>query len=141
MLVTASVLGPPAGIMALALHCTGSLGRLFAESFENVAQEPVRAISATGAPRVAIAGFAHLPMASPTLAVHILFRLEWNVRAATVVGIIGAGGVGEALFHSMQLFFYREMMAYILITGLLVAAVDLISTRLRHALGLGEVFA
>lgn len=140
VIVTASVLGPAAGIAALAFHCTGSLGRLFAESFENIAPEPVRAISATGASRIATVGFAFLPMALPTLAVHTLFRLEWNVRAATVVGIIGAGGVGEALFHSMQLFFYREMMAYILVTGLLVAAVDFTSSRLRKALQLGEAY-
>jgi phosphonate transport system permease protein len=139
--ITASVLGPPAGIAALALHCTGSLGRLFAESFENIAVEPVRSLAATGASRVSMALFAFLSMAAPTLAVHVLFRLEWSVRAAAVVGIIGAGGIGEALFHSMQLFFYREMMGYILVTGLLVAAVDLTSSRLRKALHLTEVYA
>jgi len=139
--VTASILGPPAGVAALALHCTGSLGRLFAESFENIAAEPVHAISATGASRFSTALFAFLPMALPTLAVHALFRLEWNVRAAAVLGIIGAGGVGEALYHAMQLFFYRQMMAYILVTGLLVATVDFLSSRSRKALGLGEVYA
>lgn len=139
--VTASILGPPAGIAALTLHCTGSFGRLFAESFENISPEPVRAISATGASRAATAIFAFLPMAIPTLAVHTLFRLEWNVRAAAVVGIIGAGGVGEALFHSMQLFFYRQMMGYILVTGLLIAAVDFTSSQLRKALHLTEVYA
>ncbi len=139
--VTASILGPPAGVAALALHCTGSLGRLFAETFENIAAEPVHAISATGASRLSTALFAFLPMALPTLAVHTLFRVEWNVRAAAVLGIIGAGGVGEALFHAMQLFFYRQMMAYILVTGLLVAAVDFLSSRSRKALGLGEVYA
>jgi phosphonate transport system permease protein len=141
IVVTASVLGPPAGIAALALHCTGSLGRLFAESFENIAPEPVLAIEASGASRVSTALFAFLPMALPTLAVHTLFRLEWNVRAATVVGIIGAGGVGEALFHAMQLFFYRQMIAYILVTGLMVAAVDFAGSRARRALHLGEVYA
>lgn len=138
--ITASVLGPPAGIAALAMHCTGSLGRLFAESFENVAVEPIRSIAATGASRVSMALFAFLPVAAPTLAVHLLFRLEWSVRAAAVVGIIGAGGIGEALFHSMQLFFYQEMMGYILVTGLLVAAVDLTSSRLRKTLHLSEVY-
>lgn len=138
--VTASILGPLAGVAALGLHSTGSLGRLFAESFENIAPEPVRAISATGASRISTAVFAFLPIASPTLAVHTLFRLEWNVRAATVVGIIGAGGVGEALFHAMQLFFYRQMMAYILITGLLVASVDFTSSRLRKAFHLTEIY-
>lgn len=141
ILVTASVLGPPAGIAALTLHCTGSLGRLFSESFDNVAQEPIRALSATGASRFTLALFGYIPMAAPTLAVHTLFRLEWNVRAAAVVGIIGAGGVGEVLYHSMQLFFYPRMLSYVLITGLLVAAVDLTSSVLRRALRLGEIYA
>jgi phosphonate transport system permease protein len=139
--VTGSVLGPLAGVVALGLHSTGSLGRLFAESFENIAPEPVRAITATGASTIATALFAFLPIASPTLAVHTLFRLEWNVRAATVVGIIGAGGIGEALFQAMQLFFYQQMMAYILVTGSLVAAVDFGSSRLRKALHLSEIYA
>lgn len=141
ILVTASVLGPPAGIAALALHCTGSLGRLFSESFDNVPQGPIQALASTGAPRTALALFGFIPLAAPTLAVHVLFRLEWNVRAAAVVGIIGAGGIGEELYHAMQLFFYSRMLTYILITGALVAMVDLLSSILRRTLGLGEVFA
>jgi phosphonate transport system permease protein len=64
-----------------------------------------------------------------------LFRLEWNVRAAAVIGMIGAGGIGGALFNSQQLFFYRETMAWILVTWLLVAAVDFAGSRVRRRLG------
>jgi phosphonate transport system permease protein len=64
-----------------------------------------------------------------------LFRLEWNVRAAAVIGMIGAGGIGGALFNSQQLFFYRETMAWILVTWLLVAVVDLAGSRVRRRLG------
>jgi phosphonate transport system permease protein len=64
-----------------------------------------------------------------------LFRLEWNVRAAAVIGMIGAGGIGGALFNSQQLFFYRETMAWILVTWLLVAMVDLAGSRVRRRLG------
>ena len=73
--------------------------------------------------------------------VHTLFRLEWNVRAATIVGVIGAGGIGQALFNAQQLFFYRQMTAYILITWLIVAAVDYASGRFRTDLGLMERYA
>ena len=113
MLVSAIGTGPEAGVIALALHGTGSLGRLYAESFENIRTDPVHSIAATGARPLAIAGFAYLPLAVAPLAVHTLFRLEWNVRAATIVGVIGAGGIGQALYNAQQLFFYQQMAAYI----------------------------
>ncbi|HYK17828.1 MAG TPA: ABC transporter permease subunit [Bryobacteraceae bacterium] len=141
LLVSVIGTGPEAGVVALALHGTGSLGRLYAESFENIRTEPVHAIAATGARPLAIAGFAYIPLALAPLVVHTLFRLEWNVRAATIVGVIGAGGIGQALFNAQQLFFYRQMTAYILITWLIVAAVDYASGRFRTDLGLMERYA
>jgi len=140
VLVTAIGVGPQAGVFALALHATGALGRLYAESFENIPAEPVRAIAATGAGPVAVAAFAVVPLALAPLAVHTLFRLEWNVRAATIVGVIGAGGIGGALFNAQQLFFYRQMMAYIAITWLLVLTVDSGSGFLRRRMKLMEVY-
>ena len=65
-----------------------------------------------------------VPLALPPMAIHTLFRLEWNVRAAAIVGLIGAGGIGQALFNAMQLFFYKQMAAYIVITGALVWLMD-----------------
>jgi phosphonate transport system permease protein len=140
LLVTAIGVGPRAGVFALALHATGSLGRLYAESFENIPVDPVRAIAATGASPIAVAGFAYFPLALAPLAVHTLFRLEWNVRAATVVGVIGAGGIGGALFNAQQLFFYKQMMAYIVLTWLLVLTVDSSSAFLRRRMKLMEVY-
>jgi phosphonate transport system permease protein len=142
-LVLVSVIGtgPEAGIIALALHGTGSLGRLYSESFENIRTEPMHSIAATGARPLAIAGFAFLPLAIAPLSVHTLFRLEWNVRAATIVGVIGAGGIGQALYNAQQLFFYRQMAAYIAITWLIVAAVDYGSSRFRQDMGLMERYA
>jgi phosphonate transport system permease protein len=142
-LVLVSIIGtgPEAGIIALALHGTGSLGRLYAESFENIRTEPVHSIAATGARPLAVAGFAYLPLALAPLAVHTLFRLEWNVRAATIVGVIGAGGIGQALYNAQQLFFYRQMAAYIAITWVIVAAVDYASSRFRSDMGLMERYA
>jgi phosphonate transport system permease protein len=142
-LVLVSIIGtgPEAGVIALALHGTGSLGRLYAESFENIRIAPANSIAATGARPLAIAGFAYLPLAIAPLAVHTLFRLEWNVRAATIVGVIGAGGIGQALYNAQQLFFYRQMAAYIAITWVIVAAVDYASSRLRSDMGLMERYA
>jgi phosphonate transport system permease protein len=141
ILVSAIGIGPQAGIVALALHATGALGRLYAESFENVPSEPVHSLAATGARPLAIAGFAFIPLALAPIAVHTLFRLEWNIRAATVLGVIGAGGIGEALFNAQQLFFYKQMMAYIVITWLLVATVDFASGSVRKKMNLLEVAA
>jgi phosphonate transport system permease protein len=141
ILVSAIGIGPQAGIAALALHTTGALGRLYAESFENIPMEPVHAIAATGAPPIAVAGFAFVPLAMAPIAVHTLFRLEWNIRAATILGVIGAGGIGEALFNAQQLFFYKQMMAYIAITWLLVATVDFGSGFLRRRMKLMEIYA
>jgi phosphonate transport system permease protein len=135
VLVAIAGVGPVAGIIALGLHSGGSLGRLFAESFENVRPAPVQAVAATGASPLAIAAYATVPLAIGPLAVHTLFRLEWNLRQATVVGMIGAGGIGQALFEAQQLFFYRQMIAYLLITWVIVLLVDRASEWTRKNAG------
>src|SRR5260370_13127393 len=132
LLVTTAVMGPGAGLLAIGLHSTGVFGKLYAESIENVEPEPVMALAATGGPRIAIAGFGLLPLAFPPMAVHTLFRFEWNMRAATVMGIIGAGGIGEALFNAQQLFFYEQMGAYVIVTWGLVMVMDLANSELRR---------
>lgn len=134
ILVAVAGIGPVAGIWALGLHSAGCLGRLFAESFENVPAAPVNAIAATGASRLSIATYATFPLALGPLAVHGLFRLEWNIRQATVVGMIGAGGIGQALYESQQLFFYQRMMAYLAVTWVIVLIVDAFSEQTRRRL-------
>jgi phosphonate transport system permease protein len=124
--------GPAAGAVALGLHSAGCLAKLFAESLENAPQPPQVALASTGAGTVAVAAFGTLPLALGPLAVHSLFRLEWNLRMSTVLGLIGAGGVGQALYEAQQLFFYRRMMAYVLITWVLVALVDQASEATRR---------
>jgi phosphonate transport system permease protein len=131
ILVVSVGIGPLAGILALGFHSAGVLGKLYAESFENVAREPVDAIKATGATAVSTIAYAIVPIALGPLAIHTLFRLEWNVRAAAVVGMIGAGGIGQALFNAQQLFFYRTMVAYVLITWAIVLVSDILTERLR----------
>lgn len=135
VLIVVAGVGPTAGALALGLHSAGCLGRLYAESFENVPRAPVLALAATGAGPVAIAGFATVPLALGPVAAHALFRLEWNLRMAAVVGMIGAGGIGQALYDAQQMMFYQTMMGYLLITVALVAAADALSLQTRRALG------
>ncbi len=138
LLVCAAVMGPRAGMLALALHSTGVFGKLYAESIENVAPEPVMALQATGGARIAVAGFGLLPLSFPPMAIHTLFRLEWNIRAAAIVGMIGAGGLGQALYNSQQLMFYNQTLAYLLITVALVLGVDFVNTQLRKRWRIAE---
>lgn len=135
LLIILTGVGPTTGALALGIHSLGCLGRLYAECFENVPRAPVVALAATGASPIAVAGFATVPLAAGPIAVHSLFRLEWNLRMATVVGLIGAGGIGQALYDSQQMMFYRPMMAYVLITALLVMAANTLSERTRQKLG------
>jgi phosphonate transport system permease protein len=131
ILVVSVGVGPVAGIFALGLHTAGVLGKLYAEAFENVDRSPVTSIMATGAPKAATVAFAIVPLAFGPIAVNTLFRFEWNVRAAAVLGMIGAGGIGQALFLAQQLFFYKTMAAYVVITWVIVMAVDIVGERLR----------
>jgi phosphonate transport system permease protein len=75
------------------------------------------------------------------MGIHTLFRLEWNLRAASVVGMIGAGGIGQALYNAQQLFFYDQMMAYVLITWAIVLLADALSDWTRRRLGWAAVMA
>jgi phosphonate transport system permease protein len=138
ILVTTAVVGPAAGALAIGLHSAGVFGKLYSESIENVESEPVLALASTGGPRLAIAGFGLVPLAFPPMLVHTLFRFEWNLRAATIVGMIGAGGIGQALFNSQQLMFYDQTLAYVIITWCMVMLVDLANGRLRLKLKAAE---
>lgn len=134
VLVSVIGVGPIAGVIALGLHSAGVLGKLYAESFENVRVEPLRAIQTTGATPLSVACFALVPLAAAPMAIHSLFRFEWNLRAATVVGMIGAGGIGQALYNAQQLFFYHQMLAYVLITWAIVSLSDVFSQKTRQRL-------
>jgi phosphonate transport system permease protein len=141
LLIATAGVGPVAGAWALGLHSAGCLARLFADALENAPAAPQAAIAATGASRFKVFAFATGPLTIGPLAAHSLFRFEWNLRMATVLGVIGAGGVGQALYEAQQLFFYRQMLAYLLITVLLVAAVDRASEGLRRRYGLLQAIA
>ncbi len=138
LLITAVGVGPVAGAFALGLHSTGSLARLFSDALDNAPRAPQAAIAQAGGSRLVVAAYATVPLALGPLAAHALFRLEWNLRMATVLGLIGAGGVGQALYEAQQLFFYRQMIAWLIVTWVLVGAVDVASDRLRRRWGLAR---
>jgi phosphonate transport system permease protein len=136
VLIASAGVGPVAGAWALGLHSAGCLARLFADALENAPRAPQTAIAATGASRFKVFAFATGPLTLGPLAAHSLFRFEWNLRMATVLGVIGAGGVGQALYEAQQLFFYDQMLGYILVTILLLAVFDQASEALRRRYGL-----
>ncbi len=138
LLIAVSGVGPTAGAVALGVHSTGSLARLFADALDNAPRQPQLAIAATGASPLVVGAYATAPLALGPLAAHALFRLEWNLRMATVLGLIGAGGIGQALYDAQQLMFYRQMVAYILITWALVAVVDAASGAVRRRYRLSQ---
>jgi phosphonate transport system permease protein len=138
VLIAVVGVGPTAGAWALGLHSLGSLSRLFADSLDNAPREPQLAIAGTGASALVVGAYATAPLALGPIAAHALFRFEWNLRMATVLGLIGAGGVGQALYNAQQLFFYDQMFAYVIVTWVMVALVDAGSERLRRRYRLSQ---
>jgi phosphonate transport system permease protein len=124
-------LGPFPGVLALAAHSTGVLGKLYAELFESVDQRVVEAARATGASELGVVAFARVPLALPVLVSYTLFRWECNMRAATVLGFVGAGGIGTQLAIGMKLFRYDEVLTLALAILALVTLVDLVGQLAR----------
>jgi phosphonate transport system permease protein len=132
LFVAAVGLGAFAGTMALAIHTATVLGKLLSESVENIDEGVVDAIRATGAGYSQILSFAVLPQVLPDLISFTLYRLETNIRAASVLGLIGAGGIGYLMNTSFRTFQYQEAAAIVLVLIALVMLVDYLSTRLRR---------
>ena len=131
VLVAVVGVGPVAGAWALGLHSFGSFGRLFADTLDSAPRQPQYAIAITGARRFLVALYATFPLSIGPMLTHLLFRFEWNLRMATVLGLIGAGGVGQALYEAQQLFFYDRVLAYIVVTAVLILVCDYAGARLR----------
>jgi phosphonate transport system permease protein len=124
-------LGPLAGVLALALHTTGSLGKLFAEVHENADLRTVAAVRAAGGSWTEAMRFGVLPQSLPGVLSFGLLRFEINMREASVLGIVGAGGIGEELYLSVRQFSYPDISAILLLILLAVTAIDLLCGRLR----------
>jgi phosphonate transport system permease protein len=134
MFVVAVGLGPFAGVMALFVHNLGVFAKLFSEAVEAIDPRPVEGIRATGARRLQEVIFGVIPQVMPLWSSLTLYRLETNVRSATTLGIVGAGGIGQTLYESIRAFQYAETAAQVIIVVITVMVIDLASARLRQAL-------
>ena len=132
LFVAAVGLGAFAGTLALAIHTATVLGKLLSESIENIDEGVVEAIRATGAGYAQILSFAVVPQILPDLISFTLYRLETNIRAASVLGLIGAGGIGYLMNTSFRTFQYQEAAAIVIVLIVLVMLVDYASSRLRN---------
>jgi len=138
ILVWAFGVGPLAGILAIALHTVGALGKLFAEAVENAemgAWDGVRAAGGTWAQAVR---YAILPQVAPNFLSYVLLRFEINVRGATVIGFVGAGGIGQELYTVISFSYYQEISAIVVLIIVTVGLIDVLSERLR-SLAMGMV--
>jgi phosphonate transport system permease protein len=132
LMVLAAGLGPNAGTLALALHTAGVLGRLFAEALENSPREPAEALRLAGSGRLTAFLYGTLPSVLPQLIAYTLYRWENNIRMASVLGFVGAGGLGQMLYVSLSLFQEAQAASVILAMLLLVLLVDVSSNALRQ---------
>lgn len=127
-------LGAIAGVLAIAIHTMGALGKLFSEVVENIDMKPVEGIASTGGSWFAQVRFGALPQVLSNFASYALLRLEINVRGATIIGVVGAGGIGQDLIVAIRQFHTSDVSAILLLIVLCVMAIDAISERLRHRL-------
>lgn len=132
LMVLAAGLGPNAGTLALALHTSGVLGRLFAEALENCPPEPTEALRLSGSSALSAFCYGTLPGILPQLLAYSLYRWENNIRMASVLGFVGAGGLGQMLYVSLSLFQEAKAATVILAMLLLVLLVDVSSNSLRQ---------
>jgi phosphonate transport system permease protein len=138
MFVSAFGLGPLAGILSIAIHSFGTLGKLFTEAIENIDMKPVEGVRSTGGRFVETVRFGALPQVISTFASYALLRFEINVRSGSVVGMVGAGGIGQDLFVAIRKFYYTDVSAILLMIIVCVAVIDLLTERVRHRLSGGN---
>ncbi|MBI4302127.1 MAG: phosphonate ABC transporter, permease protein PhnE [Chloroflexi bacterium] len=124
-------LGPVAGTMALALYTLSYLGKLYYEAVEGVNPEVLEAVKGTGCSRLQLVRFAVLPEAANSILSQLLFMLEYNVRSSSVLGFVGAGGIGFYMFSYINIFHYQKLMTAILLTLMVVMLLDFLSTKIR----------
>lgn len=132
--IVAVGLGPFAGVLALFVHTAGILGKLFSEAIESIEPGPVEGIRATGASKFQEIVFGVIPQVIPLWTSFALYRFESNVRSAAVLGIVGAGGIGVALYQNFRAFNYQNVCAILIILVITVGIIDTISAKLRQRL-------
>ena len=134
LFVVAVGLGPFAGVLALWIHTTGTLAKLFSEAVEAIDPHPVEGIRSTGATALHEIVYGVVPQVMPLWVSFTLYRFESNVRSASVVGMVGAGGIGVVLWEIIRSFQYAETAAVMIIIVVSVSLIDLISARIRNLL-------
>ncbi|WP_445218497.1 phosphonate ABC transporter, permease protein PhnE [Bradyrhizobium sp. Pa8] len=132
--VIAFGLGPMAGVLAIAIHSTGALGKLFSEIVENADMKPVEGIRSTGASWLSCMRFAVVPQVTAGYASYALLRFEINVREASVMGFVGAGGIGQELVVAIRKFYYSDVSAILLTIIITVFIIDITTGWLRGRL-------
>ena len=132
--VIAFGLGPMAGVLAIAIHSTGALGKLFSEIVENADMKPVEGVRATGASWISCMRFAVLPQVMAGYASYALLRFEINVREASVMGFVGAGGIGQELVVAIRKFYYSDVSAILVTIIVTVFIIDILTGWLRSRL-------
>jgi len=132
--VAAVGLGPFPGVLAVIAYTTTSLAKLYSEAIEGIEPGPVDAITATGATRLQVLRFGVLPQVLPLFLSYILYRLETNIRAATVLGFVGAGGIGFYLQTYLRMIDYPAASTALLVTIVMVMVVDAVSSKVRARL-------
>jgi phosphonate transport system permease protein len=127
-------LGPMAGVFAIAIHAAGALGKLFAEAIENIDMKPVESVKACGAAWSGAIRHAVLPQVLPSFASYGLLRFEINVREASVMGFVGAGGIGQDFLEAIRKSYYSDVSAILVLITVTVFTIDIVSGWLRHRL-------
>ena len=134
LFVAAVGLGPFAGVMALFIHNLGVISKLFSEAVEAIDPRPVEGIRATGASRLQQVIYGVIPQVLPLWSSFSLYRFETLVRSATVLGIVGAGGIGFTFYESFRAFQYDRAAAVIIVVVVVVSVIDILSSQLRKRL-------
>ncbi|WP_411287654.1 phosphonate ABC transporter, permease protein PhnE [Phenylobacterium sp.] len=132
--IVAVGLGPFAGVMALTVNTSGVLAKLFSEAVESIDKGPVEGVRATGATRLHEVMWGVIPQVAPLWTSYALYRFESNSRSATVLGLIGAGGIGQILFDSLNSFAYSRVAAIVIVIIVAVSLIDLLSQTIRSRL-------
>ena len=133
MFVTAVGLGPFAGMLALGVHTGGVLGKLLSETIEAIDPGQVEGVAATGAGRLHVIAFGVVPQVIPNFLSYVLLRFESDIRSASVIGMVGGGGIGFYLWDTIRSFNDREAATVILLIVAMVMCIDVVSARIRRA--------
>jgi len=134
LFIVAVGLGPLAGVLAIALNTAGVLAKLFSEAVESIDKGPIEGVKATGGGRLHEIMWGVIPQVAPLWTSFALYRFESNSRAATVLGLIGAGGIGQALFENLQAFEYRTVSTIAIVIVVAVTLIDMLSQAMRKRL-------